>query len=172
VKPELLTLEITENAVLTDPTRAYNVLTRLAGIGVRISIDDFGVGHSSLAYLKRLPVHVLKIDKSFVLGMASDDDDAAIVRSTIDLAHNLGLQAVAEGVETEQLWRQLVHLGCDTVQGFYFARPLPAEDVLDAIDTLAPHALAEGNVVDIPRSTRAGLPRRQYARESVEETAV
>jgi EAL domain-containing protein (putative c-di-GMP-specific phosphodiesterase class I) len=144
----------------------------LADIGVRMAIDDFGVGHSSLTYLKRLPVHVLKIDKSFVLGMMLDEDDAAIVRSTIDLAHNLGLQVIAEGVETEQLWRELVHLGCDTVQGFYFSRPLPADKVLDAIDAVAPHSRAEGNVVDIPRSPGAGPARRQYAPEPVEKTAV
>jgi len=172
VNPELLTLEITENAVLTDPVRAHTVLTRLAGIGVRIAIDDFGVGHSSLAYLKRLPVHVLKIDKSFVLGMASDEDDAAIVRSTIDLAHNLGLGVIAEGVETEELWHRLTALECDAVQGHYFAAALPAEEVLEAISSLAPHSPADENVVEFPRATGIPFEQRQYSDGPAEKTAL
>lgn len=145
VRPELLTLEITEGAVLTDPVRARGVLMRLAAIGVRVAIDDFGVGYSSLGLLKKLPIHILKIDKSFVLGMATDDDDAAIVRSTIELAHNLGLHVIAEGVESAEVWRLLAALGCDAVQGYHFARPVPADHLFrvgERFPALAPSAQA------------------------------
>jgi EAL domain-containing protein (putative c-di-GMP-specific phosphodiesterase class I) len=95
-------------------------------MGVGISIDDFGTGYSSLAYLKRLPVDELKIDKSFMAHMASDENDAAIVRSTVGLAHELGLTVVAEGVENQETWDLLSALGCDVAQGFFFSRPVPA----------------------------------------------
>jgi diguanylate cyclase (GGDEF)-like protein len=125
VEPSRLELEITENTVLTDPIRARQVLQRLSDLGVRLAIDDFGSGNSSLGYLKRLPVDVLKIDKSFVLNMLESDDDAVIVRSTIDLGHNLGLEVIAEGVETETVRGRLEGLGCDVAQGFYLSRPAP-----------------------------------------------
>ncbi len=128
--PRRLELEITENTILTDPVRTRAILERLKSLGLRLAIDDFGSGYSSLGYLKRLPLDVLKIDKSFVLGMLrNDDDSAAIVRSTIDLAHNLGLQVVAEGVETEQVGSVLTTLHCDAAQGYYFSPPLEAADV-------------------------------------------
>jgi diguanylate cyclase (GGDEF)-like protein len=126
VPAELLTLEITEGTVMADPVRAARVLDELHAMGVRISIDDFGTGYSSLVHLKRLPVDYIKIDRSFVMNM-ENDDDAAIVRSTIDLAHNLGLQVVAEGVEASLHWEQLTRLGCDFGQGYFIARPAPAE---------------------------------------------
>jgi diguanylate cyclase (GGDEF)-like protein len=129
VPPSLLELEITESTILADPIRAMHVLSRLSGMGVRLAIDDFGTGYSSLAYLKRLPVDALKIDKSFVQGMESDENDAVIVRSTIDLGRNLGLQVVAEGVETAEAWRQLLVLGCDYAQGYYLSRPVPAAEL-------------------------------------------
>lgn len=125
---DALCLEITESAIMDDPTRAQQTLERLHEMGLRLAIDDFGTGYSSLAYLKRLPVHELKIDKSFVMQMERDSDDAKIVRSTIDLAHNLGLSVVAEGVETASHWRALRSLDCDLAQGYLVARPLPAED--------------------------------------------
>jgi diguanylate cyclase (GGDEF)-like protein/PAS domain S-box-containing protein len=118
-----LELEITETTIMTDLPRARSILARLQGIGVRLAIDDFGSGHSSLGYLKRLPIDVLKIDKSFVQGMGEDVGDAAIVRSTIDLGHSLGLEVVAEGVENEQDKRRLEQLGCDAFQGYYLGRP-------------------------------------------------
>jgi diguanylate cyclase (GGDEF)-like protein len=123
-----LCLEITEGAMMDDPQRTEAILGRLAALGLRLSIDDFGTGYSSLAYLKRLPVHELKIDKSFVIGMRASGDDATIVRSTIDLAHNLGLQVVAEGVEDAGLYRKLHALDCDEAQGYHLGRPMPAGD--------------------------------------------
>ncbi|HET7867141.1 MAG TPA: EAL domain-containing protein [Burkholderiaceae bacterium] len=123
-----LCLEITESAMMEDPQRALQTLQRLHDMGPRLSIDDFGTGYSSLAYLKRLPVHELKIDRSFVMNMERDLDDAKIVRSTIDLAHNLGLHVVAEGVETLKALKLLGALRCDEAQGYLVARPMPAGD--------------------------------------------
>jgi len=125
-----LTLEITENAMMANPDRAVGILTQLDNMGVSISVDDFGTGFSSLSYLKRLPVHELKIDKSFVTDMSNDDNDAVIVRSTIDLAHNLGLTVVAEGVEDQDTWDLLEILRCDTAQGYFLSRPLPKTEFL------------------------------------------
>ncbi len=127
VKPESLEFEITESAVMADPDQALRVLNELDDIGVLLSIDDFGTGYSSLAYLKKLPVDEIKIDKSFVMNMVSDDSDAMIVRSTIDLAHNLGLNVIAEGVESREVLQILNELGCDKAQGYYICRPVPAD---------------------------------------------
>ncbi|MGE0863916.1 MAG: putative bifunctional diguanylate cyclase/phosphodiesterase [Vicinamibacterales bacterium] len=123
-----LTLEITENLVMSDPDGSARCLHRLHDMGVRLAIDDFGRGYSSLSYLRRLPVDQLKIDRSFLIGLAEGEDDT-LVRCMIDLAHNLGLQVVAEGVETEAVYQQLVELGCDAVQGYHVCRPAPAADV-------------------------------------------
>jgi EAL domain-containing protein (putative c-di-GMP-specific phosphodiesterase class I) len=130
VPPATLTLEITESGVMTDPEAAIAMLRGLRHVGVRLSVDDFGTGYSSLSYLKRLPVDEVKLDKSFVLNMTSDADDAAIVRSTIELAHNLGLQLVAEGVEDQETLELLAALGCDLVQGYHLARPMPADKLV------------------------------------------
>jgi diguanylate cyclase (GGDEF)-like protein len=119
-----ITLEITESAVLDDPAHAIGNLEQLHALGCRLAIDDYGTGYSSLAYLRRLPVHELKIDKSFVIGMAADASDALIVRSTIDLAHNLGLSVVAEGVENDATLDRLRAMGCDMVQGYLLSRPM------------------------------------------------
>ncbi|MCO5104571.1 MAG: EAL domain-containing protein [Burkholderiaceae bacterium] len=127
VRAESFCLEITESAIMDDPQRAEAMLNRLAQQGFKLSIDDFGTGYSSLAYLKRLPVNELKIDKSFVLGMQSGGGDAQIVRSTIDLAHNLGLTVVAEGVEDAGLMERLRAMACDEAQGYHISRPMPAE---------------------------------------------
>jgi diguanylate cyclase (GGDEF)-like protein len=124
-----LTLEITETSVMADPARTIGVLGRLAGLGVSISIDDFGTGYSSLSYLKRLPAKEVKIDRSFVAGMLSTPSDLAIVRSTVDLARNLGLQTVAEGVEDPRTWSALTEIGCHQAQGFYLSPPLPAAEL-------------------------------------------
>ncbi len=127
VPPRLLELEITETIIMADPKRAQRVLTELADMGVVLAIDDFGTGYSSLAYLRELPVTELKIDRSFVVDMGHDADDAVIVRSVIDLARNLGLRTVAEGVEDERTWSTLTDLGCDKAQGYVLARPMTAE---------------------------------------------
>lgn len=131
VPAELLGFELTESAVMTDPERALPVLRALHELGVRIAVDDFGTGYSSLAYLRRLPVDEVKIDKSFVLGLASDLGDLAVVRAIVDLGHSLGLGVVAEGVEQDATRDQLVEMGCDVAQGFLISRPL-APDRFDA----------------------------------------
>ncbi len=127
VPAHLLELEITETIIMSDPKRARRVLTDLAEMGLTLSIDDFGTGYSSLAKLRELPVTQLKIDREFVMDMGKDVDDAVIVRSVIDLADNLGLQTVAEGVEDAGTWEQLTALGCDSAQGYFLARPMDAE---------------------------------------------
>jgi diguanylate cyclase (GGDEF)-like protein len=120
-------MEITESALMVDPAKARSALTILSGHGLRFSIDDFGTGYSSLAYLKHLPVSEIKIDKLFVARLMNDADDMTIVRSTIELGHNLGLSVIAEGVEDEAIWQRLGVLGCDEAQGYYLSRPLPID---------------------------------------------
>jgi diguanylate cyclase (GGDEF)-like protein len=128
---ELLRLEVTESAVMANPTLAQKTLTGLNELGVRLSIDDYGTGYSSMAYLKRLPVDELKVDRSFVLHMTdAGNDDVILVRSAIDLGHNLGLTVVAEGVERADHVAALQALGCDIAQGFHYARPMPAPQLL------------------------------------------
>jgi diguanylate cyclase (GGDEF)-like protein len=129
VRPEQLELEITESTILADPFRVRQVLTRLNEMGLRLAIDDFGTGYSSLAYLKRLPVQTIKIDRSFVTGMCDDQSDATIVRSTIDLGRNLGLAIVAEGVETQDTWNALRGLGCSLAQGYLIGRAMPGDEL-------------------------------------------
>ena len=126
VPPSRLELEITESAMMADPARALDTLLRLDALGVRLAVDDYGTGFSSLAYLKSLPLDELKIDKSFILDMLQDENDTVIVQSTINLAHNLGLRVVAEGVEDSDTCDLLRDLGCDVVQGYYIGRPMPA----------------------------------------------
>lgn len=124
-----LELEITESVIMSDPVRAMEVLTELNRMGIRVFIDDFGNGYSSLGYLKKLPVFGIKIDKSFVIHMAADENDAVIVRSTIELGHNLGLRVIAEGVERKEIWERLGHLGCDEAQGYYFSPAIPPNEL-------------------------------------------
>jgi diguanylate cyclase (GGDEF)-like protein len=131
VPADLIQLEITESALMADPHRVLTTITRLDRMGLAISLDDFGTGYSSLQHLRRLPLAEVKIDRSFVLGMATDHGDAAIVRSVIDLAEALGLRAVAEGVEDERTWRLLAAAGCHAAQGWFHARPMPAADLAD-----------------------------------------
>ncbi len=128
IDPSQLVLEVTETAVMRDALYSLEVLNRLKACGVMLAIDDFGTGYSSLSHLKRLPVDELKIDKSFVMGMAEDEDDAVIVRSTIELAHNMGLKVVAEGVETEAAMEMLRSFRCDSAQGYLISRPMAAAD--------------------------------------------
>ena len=146
VKPGAFCLEITESAIMDDPIRAQLTLEGLNAMGVELSIDDFGTGYSSLAYLKRLPVDELKIDKSFVMNMEHDADDAAIVRSTIDLAHNMGLRVVAEGIESVAVWNLLAAMGCDHGQGYFMSRPIPAAQLQQWIAGWTPPATAIAEV--------------------------
>jgi EAL domain-containing protein (putative c-di-GMP-specific phosphodiesterase class I) len=127
VSPSSLEVEITESCIMADADRAERILRKLSALGISISIDDFGTGYSSLSRLKTLPVHTVKIDRSFVKNLCTDEDDEAIVRSTIELARNMGHRVVAEGVEDLETWDRLIELGCDHVQGYYLSRPLPAD---------------------------------------------
>jgi EAL domain-containing protein (putative c-di-GMP-specific phosphodiesterase class I) len=134
VESHWLTVEITESAIMVDPDRAMETLVQIHDMGIHIAIDDFGTGYSSLAYLKRLPADEIKIDKSFVIDMARNEDDAFIARSVIDLGHNLGLKVVAEGVENEATWNLLRQMGCDVAQGYYVSRPLATCDLMDFLN--------------------------------------
>ncbi len=138
VEAKSFCLEITESSIMDDPLRAQVTLDGLHAMGVDLSIDDFGTGYSSLAYLKRLPVDELKIDKSFVMNMERDVDDAKIVRSTIDLGHNMGLRVVAEGIESEAVWQILAKMGCDQGQGYFMSRPIAASQLIAWIDQWVP----------------------------------
>jgi len=140
VPASYLVIEVTENAMLIDPANAISILQALDNMGLRIAIDDFGAGFSSLGYLKKLPVDELKIDKSFVMDMITNDNDAMIVRSTIDLAHNLGLKVVAEGVENEEIYDLLRILRCDTAQGFYLSEPSTAATITKQLESIQQQA--------------------------------
>ncbi len=136
--PKWLGLEITEGTIMRDPEHARGILARLGEMGIKISIDDFGTGYSSLSYLSNLPVDELKIDKSFVMRMTTDENSAVIVRSTIDLAHQLGLKVIAEGVETQDILNRLEGLGCDAAQGYYFSRAISGSDMTELLRRLSP----------------------------------
>jgi diguanylate cyclase (GGDEF)-like protein len=131
--PATLCLEITESVLVTDADAAAPTLHALKGLGVKLSIDEFGTGHSSLGSLKRFPLDMLKVDRSFVSGLGTDTEDAAIVTAIINLAHSLGLQTVADGVETKEQVDELRALGCDVGQGFYFARPRPSDAIAELL---------------------------------------
>jgi EAL domain-containing protein (putative c-di-GMP-specific phosphodiesterase class I) len=131
MSPRQLILEITENSLMTEPTRALGAISDLKALGVQLAIDDFGTGYSSLSYLKYLPVDELKIDRSFVQGLGVEGTtDWAIVRAIIDVGHALHRRVVAEGVEDQATWEALKTMGCDSAQGFHMSRPLPAGDIL------------------------------------------
>ncbi len=133
VPPSTLQLEVTESSIMADPPRVQTVLEKLRSLGIEIAIDDFGTGYFSLSNLKNLPVDEIKIDKLFVTRMAADHHDAAIVQSTIDLARNLNLRVVAEGVETKDVWERLSELGCDLAQGAYIGCPSEPDELLDLL---------------------------------------
>jgi EAL domain-containing protein (putative c-di-GMP-specific phosphodiesterase class I) len=140
--PGSFCLEITESAIMDDPVRAQNTLERLSSMGLDLSIDDFGTGYSSLAYLKRLPVNELKIDKSFVLNMEKDEGDTKIVRSTIDLGHNMGLRVVAEGIERSRM-AAAGGTGLRPGQGYFMSRPIPGDQLIPWLEKWrAPIAIA------------------------------
>ncbi len=137
VDPRFLKIEITESSIMADPAHALAILSMLQSMGVRLSVDDFGTGYSSLTHLRELPIDEIKIDKSFVMGMTTSEADAAIVRTMIDLGHNLGKQVCAEGVEDEQMWRMLAEFGCDLAQGYWISRPKPAAELMDWLKATA-----------------------------------
>ena len=135
--PSALIVEVTESAVFTDPVRIRDVLIRLDQLGVGLSLDDFGTGFSSLGHLKSLPVGEIKIDRSFVAAMATNAADAAIVNTTIQLAHRLGKRVVAEGVEDEETRQLLAAAGCHVLQGYVLSRPLPGPQLAPLLEELA-----------------------------------
>jgi EAL domain-containing protein (putative c-di-GMP-specific phosphodiesterase class I) len=135
IEPRMLKLEITESSILADPPHVLAILALLRTLGVRLSLDDFGTGYSSLMHLRHLPVDEIKIDKSFVMGMRTNKSDVAIVRATIDLAHSLGYEVVAEGVDDEDTFRVLSSLGCDLAQGYYLSPPLPPDELTKWLGT-------------------------------------
>jgi EAL domain-containing protein (putative c-di-GMP-specific phosphodiesterase class I) len=128
VDPARLTIEITEDCVIADPVQALLILDHLRDVGVELSIDDFGTGFSSLTYLRRLPVTELKLDRTFLTGAAGDERAVAVIRSTVDLAHSLGLRIVAEGIENLETLALVDDLGCDAAQGYLMGRPVPSEE--------------------------------------------
>ena len=133
IPPGLITLEVTESGMMINPEQSIDILNQLQDVGFNISIDDFGTGFSSLSYIKKLPVSELKIDKSFVIDMLTDESDRVIVRSTIQLAHNLGLQVVAEGVENRESWDMLRAMECDIAQGYFMCKPMPLNALINHI---------------------------------------
>jgi predicted signal transduction protein with EAL and GGDEF domain len=155
--PGALVLEITESDAMRDPERSLLVLGALQARGVRLSIDDFGTGHSSLAYLDRLPVHEVKIDQSFVFRLEKDPTDSTIVRATVTLAHDLGLRVVAEGVENDLARSLVTEMGCDLFQGFGLARPMPARELLTWLARHEALTLTGRPAVAAPRATVTAL---------------
>jgi EAL domain-containing protein (putative c-di-GMP-specific phosphodiesterase class I) len=128
IAPALIQFELTESALMVDPVDALDTLVRLKRLGVQLFIDDYGTGQSSLSYLQKLPVDAIKIDQSFIMALMRSRDSALIVRSTIELGHNLGLKVVAEGVDTQATWDRLVAFGCDVAQGYLINMPMPAAE--------------------------------------------
>jgi diguanylate cyclase len=167
VPANMLELEVTESALMTEPGRAQFLLEQLAGLGVRISIDDFGAGYTSLGQLKDLPVTELKIDRSFVTSMTEERNDALIVRSVVELGHNLGLTIVAEGVETLEALNELRLFGCDVAQGYHLSKPMPVDRFDDwyltrPIVTFEPDPVGGGTMIQPVDTTRSGPPRPRY----------
>lgn len=144
IKPEWIILEITEGSVMNQPENALEIIQRLHQMGYKFSMDDFGTGYSSLAYLKKMPLMELKIDKSFVMDILSSENDAGIVKATINLAHNLGLQVTAEGVENKDILSWLQEYGCDIAQGYHFNKPMPVNDFIDWMAAEKRKSLPEG----------------------------
>jgi EAL domain-containing protein (putative c-di-GMP-specific phosphodiesterase class I) len=156
---ELLCLEITESGFMEDPLHARSVMQRLHDLGVKLSIDDYGTGYSSLAYIAQLPVHELKIDRSFISRMSEDAMTTTIVRSTIELGHSLGLNVVAEGVEDEMGLKALKQYGCDHLQGYFFSPPMPPAKLEEWLRT-SKWGFPTGDVGSTSRITRLRLPAK------------
>ena len=151
--PDQICLEITETAMMADPEHAKQLLDEFDSLGLRLSIDDFGTGYSSLGYLKKLPVDEIKIDKSFVMNMKDDENDASIIRATVGLAHDLGLTVVAEGVENQESLDELKRLGCEIAQGYHISRPIPADDFLKLVLSQEPGTEKQSGV-SLPANAR------------------
>jgi diguanylate cyclase (GGDEF)-like protein len=147
VPSHLVELEVTETAIMTEPIRAIENIRKLSTLGIQVSIDDFGTGYSSMAYLQKLLVAKIKIDKSFVMEMGNGVNDETIVRSTIDLAHNLGLKAVAEGVENQAVWDKLRELGCDSAQGYFMSKPLPPDKFVEWVQS-SPWGMRDATAIE------------------------
>jgi EAL domain-containing protein (putative c-di-GMP-specific phosphodiesterase class I) len=130
VDPDQVVIEITESSVMTDPERSQKILWDLHARGIRLAIDDFGTGYSSLSRLKHMPVHTLKIDRSFVMDLPDDEDAGNMVSAIIQLAHSLGMSPLAEGIETREQWEFLLARGCTLGQGYLFSRPVPADEIM------------------------------------------
>src|SRR5690606_21314797 len=165
VAPELLTLEVTEAGAMGEPDRPLPILRRLSELGVRLAVDDVGPGYSSLSFLRQLPVQELKIDKSFIQGMATDAGDLAIVRTVVDLSRHFGLVAVAEGVESELTLGLLADMGCDIGQGFLFSRPLPYERLeawMAAQTDAEPSPAGQVRRLRVVSGARRTRPHRRY----------
>jgi EAL domain-containing protein (putative c-di-GMP-specific phosphodiesterase class I) len=154
--PEALQLEITESMIMSDPERALATVSRLSDLGVRLSVDDFGTGYSSLANLRKMPIDELKIDRSFVSPMLRSESDLIIVRSTINLGHDLGLNVIAEGVEDSSTLERLAVLGCDLAQGYHVSKPMPADVFNDWLIDTVPHA-------PHPMTSQTRAPQRKSA---------
>jgi EAL domain-containing protein (putative c-di-GMP-specific phosphodiesterase class I) len=150
VAPQALELELTESVLMANAEQAATKLQALREMGVSLAIDDFGTGYSSLAYLKRLPITTLKIDKTFVTDLNRDPDDTAITTTVITMAHSLGLTVVAEGVETETQLRFLDHFRCDEVQGYWLSRPVPPDACLQFIRDWDPARIGGGGALALP----------------------
>ena len=148
VPPAFLKLELTESFLMADSGRSTAVLDALSDVGVNLSIDDFGTGYSSLSHLKRLPIQEIKIDRSFVMNMLADANDTMIVRATVELGKNLGLQVVAEGVEDRETWDMLASFGCDEAQGYFFSRPIPSDEFWRWLSVRDPNAMAQPSPPD------------------------
>jgi diguanylate cyclase len=153
----ILCLELTESFLMSDPTRSIGVMDELSRVGVQLSIDDFGTGYSSLAYMRRLPINEIKIDRSFVTNMDVDASNATIVKATVDLGRNMGLRVVAEGVENEATWKMLESVGCEVAQGYWMSRPIPAADATKWI--LEREAATRGYEEDRSESSALARPR-------------
>ena len=158
--PDRLELEITESAIMGDPLKTTRTLILIRDLGVRFTIDDFGTGYSSLAHLRKLPVTGMKIDKSFVQNMESDRDNAVIVRSIIDLGHNLSLKVTAEGVETQEAKDMLVGFKCDEAQGYYYSHPIPAREIIRLLKESRPrvteHGLGSASLLSVTNNNGTG----------------
>jgi EAL domain-containing protein (putative c-di-GMP-specific phosphodiesterase class I) len=172
LSPDRIQLEVTESALMADPGRATATLRRIADLGVEIALDDFGTGYSSLRHLRELPLAELKIDRSFVAGMAEHQGDAAIVASTIDMAHALGMRAVAEGCEDAHTWHLLAVAGCDLVQGWHIGRPMPAADVPTWLTGKTRAPSGQRSMVSPALNTRTSAPVLSASSVSHESTMV